>query len=108
VFFHLDPLWASAAIDVIGIDNYLPLTGWRDGNSHLDRLGGAASIYDVDYLKSGIAGGERALIGAHASESARDNQTRTPITDAPGKPRVFRNKDLKSWWRTLITTGRWA
>ena len=37
VFFHLDPLWASSGIDVIGIDNYLPLTDWRDGNSHLDR-----------------------------------------------------------------------
>ena len=58
VFFHLDPLWASSAIDVIGIDNYFPLTDWRDGRNHLDRLAGAASIYDADYLKSGIAGGE--------------------------------------------------
>jgi hypothetical protein len=26
VFFHLDPLWASSAIDAVGIDNYMPLT----------------------------------------------------------------------------------
>lgn len=98
VFFHLDPLWASAAIDVIGIDNYLPLTDWRDGKSHLDRLAGTASIYDADYLKSGIAGGE-GFDWHYADETARNNQTRTPITDgAHGKPWVFRNKDLKSWW----------
>ena len=58
VFFHLDPLWASPGIDVIGIDNYLPLTDWHDGKSHLDRLAGTTSIYDTEYLKSGIAGGE--------------------------------------------------
>jgi hypothetical protein len=83
---------------MIGIDNYLPLTDWRDGNSHLDRLAGAASIYDADYLKSGIAGGE-GFDWYYTSETARDNQTRAPITDgAYGKPWVFRNKDLKSWW----------
>ena len=98
VFFHLDPLWASPGIDVIGIDNYLPLTDWRDGNNHLDRLTGTASIYDADYLKSGIAGAE-GFDWYYASEAARDNQTRKPITDgAYGKPWVFRNKDLKSWW----------
>ncbi len=33
------------------------------------------------------------------SETARNNQTRSAITDgAYGKPWVFRNKDLKSWW----------
>ena len=98
VFFHLDPLWASPAIDVIGIDNYLPLTDWRDGKSHLDRVAGMTSIYNTDYLKSGIAGGE-GYDWYYADETARHAQTRTPITDgAYGKPWVFRNKDLKSWW----------
>ena len=32
VYFHLDPLWASPAIDFIGIDNYMPLSDWRDGS----------------------------------------------------------------------------
>ena len=98
VFFHLDPLWAASHIDVIGIDNYLPLTDWRDGKNHLDRLAGTASIYDADYLRSGIAGGE-GFDWYYANETARNNQTRTAITDgAHGKPWVFRNKDLKSWW----------
>jgi hypothetical protein len=98
MFFHLDPLWASPAIDMIGIDNYLPLTDWRDGKNHLDRLAGTTSIYNADYLKSGIAAGE-GFDWYYADETARDNQVRTPITDiAYGKPWVFRNKDLKSWW----------
>ncbi|OQM75223.1 hypothetical protein BFN67_19655 [Pseudaminobacter manganicus] len=29
VCFHLDPLWASPAIDAVGIDNYMPLSDWR-------------------------------------------------------------------------------
>ena len=40
--FHLDPLWASPDVDFIGIDNYMPLTDWRDGATHLDRLAGHA------------------------------------------------------------------
>ncbi|SER65068.1 GTA TIM-barrel-like domain-containing protein, partial [Faunimonas pinastri] len=31
VFFHLDPLWADDNIDFVGIDNYMPLADWRDG-----------------------------------------------------------------------------
>ena len=30
VYFHLDPLWADANIDFVGIDVYHPLTDWRD------------------------------------------------------------------------------
>ncbi len=36
VFFHLDPLWADDNIDFVGIDNYMPLSDWRDGLDHLD------------------------------------------------------------------------
>ncbi len=36
VFFHLDPLWADANVDFVGIDNYMPLSDWRDGDDHLD------------------------------------------------------------------------
>lgn len=98
VYFHLDPLWASSGIDAVGIDNYMPLTDWRDGNAHLDRLAGNASIYDASYLRAGIAGGE-GFDWYYASQAARDAQLRTAITDgAYGKPWVFRNKDVKSWW----------
>ncbi len=56
VFFHLDTLWADPNIDFIGIDNYMPLSDWRDGHDHLDAHWG--SIYDLDYLKANVAGGE--------------------------------------------------
>jgi hypothetical protein len=36
VFFHLDPLWADPEIDFVGIDNYMPLSDWRDGFEHAD------------------------------------------------------------------------
>ncbi len=98
VYFHLDPLWASTNIDAIGIDNYMPLTDWRDGNGHLDWLAGNTTIYNTNYLKAGIAGGE-GFDWFYASQAARDTQSRTAITDGTyGKPWVFRNKDLKSWW----------
>lgn len=57
-YFHLDPLWADDNIDFIGIDNYMPLSDWRDGEHHLDAEAGAPSIYDLGYLRSNIEGGE--------------------------------------------------
>ncbi|MBE7183817.1 MAG: glycoside hydrolase/phage tail family protein [Methylobacterium mesophilicum] len=96
-FFHLDPLWSSAAIDAVGIDNYMPLSDWREGDSHTDAAT-AKSIYDADYLRSNIEGGE-GYEWYYASQADRDAQVRTPITDgAYGKPWVFRAKDFRSWW----------
>ncbi len=101
LFFHLDPLWADGNIDFIGIDNYMPLSDWRDGMDHLDARAGWASIYDLDYLKANIAGGE-GYDWYYASEADRDAQRRTPITDgAYGKDWVWRYKDLVSWWGNL-------
>lgn len=93
--FHLDPLWADPAIDFIGIDNYMPLSDWRDGNAHLDA--GSGSIYNLDYLAGNIAGGEGFDWYYHSPE-ARAAQIRTPITDGEGEPWVWRYKDLVSWW----------
>lgn len=99
IFFHLDPLWASPAIDMIGIDNYMPLADWHDGSGHRDAQN-TNSIYNVDYLKSNIAGGE-GYDWYYANSSDRDQQKRTSITDiAYDKPWVFRYKDLVSWWQT--------
>jgi hypothetical protein len=97
VFFHLDPLWASAAIDFIGIDNYMPLSDWRDGTGHLDEehwdSGRSAA-----YFRSNIAGGER-YDWYYASDADRFAQERTPIADgAYDKPWLFRAKDLVGWW----------
>ena len=97
VYFHLDPLWASANIDAIGIDVYWPLADWRDGATHLDRVAGTRSIYDLDYLKRNLTGGE-GFDWYYASDAARQSQSRTVIADGAGKPWVFRYKDLKSWW----------
>ena len=58
VFFHLDPLWSSPQVDFIGINNYMPLADWRDGDQHTDYLAGVRSVYELSYLKGNIAGGE--------------------------------------------------
>ena len=97
VFFHLDPLWASDAIDAVGIDLYWPLADWRRGTGHRDAAE-ARSIYDLDYLKANITGGE-GFDWFYASAADRDAQKRTTITDGAGKPWVFRSKDIKSWWQ---------
>ena len=96
VFFHLDPLWTDSNIDFIGIDNYMPLSDWRDGWDHIDAQQWP-SIYDRAYLQSNIAGGE-GFDWFYASEADRANQQRTPITDGLGKPWVFRYKDIHAWW----------
>ena len=100
VFFHLDPLWADDTIDFIGIDNYMPLSDWRDGTDHLDAQH-SDSIYALDYLAGNVAGGEGFDWYYHSPE-ARAAQRRTPITGgAHGEPWVYRYKDLRGWWENL-------
>jgi hypothetical protein len=97
VFFHLDPLWAEDAIDFIGIDNYMPLSDWRDGSDHADADHG--SIYNLDYLTANVAGGE-GYDWYYPDATARDLQRRSPISDgAHDEPWVFRYKDILNWWR---------
>ncbi len=96
VFFNLDELWAHPDIDFVGIDNYTPLSDWRDGDSHADASWG--SIYNLDYLKANIEGGE-GFDWYYHNDAAADAQVRTPITDgAYGEPWVFRYKDIRNWW----------
>lgn len=98
VFFHLDPFWSAPEVGFVGIDNYMPLADWRDGEQHADRLAGWSSIYDTGYLKANIAGGE-GFDWYYRTAEDRQRQLRTPIADgAHGKPWVFRRKDLKGWW----------
>ncbi|KWT68942.1 Gene Transfer Agent host specificity protein [Hyphomicrobium sulfonivorans] len=97
VFFHLDPLWASDAIDAIGIDVYWPLADWRDGREHLDLMAGVRSIYDHAYLSGNLRAGE-GFDWYYASTEDRAAQVRTPISDGLGKPWVYRYKDIRSWW----------
>ena len=96
VYFHLDPLWASSDIDFIGIDNYMPLSDWRDDVGHADE--DAGEIYNLDYLSANVVGGE-GFDWYYASSADRDAQNRSPIEDtAYGEHWVFRYKDLKNWW----------
>ncbi|PKP75672.1 MAG: host specificity protein [Alphaproteobacteria bacterium HGW-Alphaproteobacteria-6] len=97
--FHLDPLWADDNVDFIGIDNYMPLSDWRDGADHADAAWG--SIYDLGYLKANVAGGEL-FDWFYADPAHRLAQIRTPITDgAYGEPWVWRVKDIRGWWENL-------
>lgn len=96
MFFHLDPLWADENIDCVGIDNYMPLSDWRDHETHKDAQWG--SIYNISYLMSNIEGGE-GYDWHYANAQARKDQTRTAIIDtAYGEDWVFRYKDIKGWW----------
>ncbi len=93
--YHLDPLWSDANVDFVGIDNYMPLSDWRDGATHADAAAG--SVYDIGYLQSNVAGGE-GYDWYYASQDHRDAQIRTPITDGNGEPWVWRVKDIRNWW----------
>ncbi|HSI42266.1 MAG TPA: glycoside hydrolase/phage tail family protein, partial [Xanthobacteraceae bacterium] len=95
--FPLDPLWASPAIDFVGIDWYPPIADWRDGDGHLDAAA-APTIYDPAYLTDNVRGGE-GFDWYYADDAARAAQTRLPITDgAYSEPWVYRPKDLAAWW----------
>lgn len=96
LYFHLDPLWASPDIDFVGIDNYLPISDWRDEASNADASWG--SVYNLDYLQSNIEGGEY-FDWYYDSPEGEAAQRREPILDgAHDEPWVFRTKDLKGWW----------
>ncbi len=97
VFFHLDPLWSDANIDVVGVDWYPPLTDWRDGETHADAAL-ARHVHDPDYLRSRVEAGE-GFDWFYASDADRRAQVRTPIGDgAYDEPWVHRFKDIRSFW----------
>ncbi|PZX17704.1 putative tail protein [Palleronia aestuarii] len=96
VYFHLDPLWADENIDFIGIDNYMPISDWRDDEDHADAPYG--SIYNLDYLKANILGGE-GFNWYYPTPEVRKLQARHAITDGThDEAWVYRYKDLPSWW----------
>lgn len=100
VYYHLDPLWAAPQIDAVGIDNYMPLSDWRDGDalSETGNPDGMRSSDDGDAMLAMVAAGE-GFDWYYASIEDRLNRVRTPITDGShGKPWVYRYKDLAAWW----------
>ncbi len=98
VFFNLDPLWASDDIDAVGIDNYMPLTDWRDDDLTAANPDGMTCADDQSAMMAAITSGE-GFDWYYASDSDRDARTRSEITDGlANKPWVFRYKDIESWW----------
>ncbi len=89
--FHLDPLWASPDIHAVGIDNYMPVSDWRDGSTDAD------GPHDLDYLDAEIEGGE-GFDWYYASDADRLDGVRSPINDDQGEPWIWRFKDIASWW----------
>lgn len=96
VYFNLDDLWSHNEIDFVGIDNYMPLSDWRDTDGHADSQ--FEAIYSKGYLKSNIAGGE-GFDWYYASANHYLMQSRTAIEDPLfQEPWIFRYKDIRSWW----------
>lgn len=95
--FPLDELWASPDIAAVGIDCYMPISDWRDGEAHADAAAWD-SPYDRGYLTHNIAGGE-GYDWFYASDADRLAGARTPIVDsAHGEDWVWRFKDIAGWW----------
>ena len=98
VFFNLDPLWATPVIDAVGIDSYMPLSDWRDGDLFAENPDGARTAEDPLALRDAIASGE-GFDWYYASHAARLARQRSPISDGmAGKPWVYRYKDIHGWW----------
>jgi len=82
----------------VGINNYLPLADWRDGDYAGSNPDGAAGPCDPRALQAAISSGER-YDWYYASDADRRDRVRTSIGDgAYGKPWVFRAKDMVGWW----------
>jgi len=95
VLFNLDSLWASDAINAIGIDNYMPLSDWRDEGDPDNPY--ASSPHSLEYLKSNILAGE-GYEWYYRDQAERTLGSRTPVTDGYGTPWIYRYKDIRSWW----------
>ena len=98
LYFNLDSLWAHPAINAIGIDNYMPLSDWRDGHWDGSNPDGATCPSDPIALQTAINKGE-GFDWYYADFAARNAGTRTAISDGlAGKHWVYRFKDIQGWW----------
>jgi uncharacterized protein (TIGR02217 family) len=97
---HLDQLFAQSTIDIVGIDNYLPLSDWTTGAGGLDvanwseaapsgswppapaamsglGLSGSPTVYSKPYLKANIEGGEK--FNWFYNDGVNDGRWRDPL-----------------------------
>ena len=105
-FFHLDPLWAHAAIDAVGIDNYMPLSDWRDG----DYAGGNPDGVRRALRSGRPARGDRRrrglrLVLCRASPTARRASARRSPTAPTASPGSSATRICGAGGRTRISTG---
>lgn len=80
VYFHLDKLWANENIDAVGIDNYMPVSDWRDEDIGLGNPDGFMRSDDLAAMKRAITSGE-GFDWYYASDEARRLRQRLPIVD---------------------------
>ena len=80
-WYHLDPLWASSAIDMVGIDAYFPLTDETQTG------------YDLATIREGWRSGEG--YDWYYTDEAR-------TTKAPLEP-AYAWKNIDYWWRHTHT-----
>ncbi|WP_438749447.1 baseplate multidomain protein megatron [Pararhizobium sp. O133] len=98
VHYNLDPLWASPAINAVGIDNYMPLSDWRDGDLTEGNPDGFRVVDDAYAMRAMVAAGE-GYDWYYAGDADRRDRVRTPISDGlAGKHWVYRYKDIANWW----------
>ena len=82
-----------------GIDNYMPLSDWRDGFEHADAAEGWPAILRPGPICRPTSRAAKASTGSMPAPLIAPRRCRTPITDgSAGKPWVFRYKDLCAWW----------
>jgi len=99
VHFNLDPLWAHPAIGAVAIDNYMPLSDWRDTDLSQGNPDGAGSANDTAAMRAAIAGGE-GFDWYYADTAGRNARQRLAISDGlAGKHWIYRVKDLRGWWQ---------
>ncbi|OWV97058.1 hypothetical protein ATY79_23890 [Rhizobium sp. R693] len=98
VYFNLDPLWSSPAIDAVGIDNYMPRADWRDDDLTNASPDGFRTADDLQAMTTAITSGG-GFAWYYASDAARRARERSPISDGlAGRSWVFRYKDIAGWW----------
>lgn len=99
MFFHLDALWANPNIDAVGIDNYMPLSDWRDEDMLGANPDGFVGPDDAAGFGRNIEAGE-GFDWYYGSDAERASRTRSAISDGlKGKHWIYRNKDLRGWWQ---------
>lgn len=102
-WFHLDPLWASPDIAAVGIDNYMPITDWRDGEDGPDAA--ADGPYGLPYLEAGIDGGE-GFDWYYASDADRlAGRARRSATGRMASPGCGSSRTLPAGGPMRTTTG---